>query len=88
MAMQDAGQPIDFNTVHARLEPAFQDRLAHIVLDASAATIEDGLACLEALRKEDRETIRRDLKTRIKNAERAGRIGEALDLIKLLNELL
>jgi DNA primase len=88
MAMHDAGQPIDFNTVHARLEPAFQNRLAHIVLDASTATIEDGLACLEALRKEDRETIRRDLKTRIKNAEREGRLAEALDLIKILNELL
>jgi hypothetical protein len=87
MAMHDAGETIDFNALHARLEPVFQDRLGAIVLDAGAATIEDGLACLDALRKEDRESVRRELKMRIKNAEREGKIAEALELIRLLNEL-
>jgi len=87
IAMHEAGEPIDFNALHDHLEPFFQSRLGAIVLDAGLATIEDGVACLEALRKEDRESIRRDLKTRIKNAERAGKMAEALEFMKFLSEL-
>ena len=80
--MHDAGETISFNTLHARVHPsALQDILAAIVLDSGAggaATLEDGLACVEALRREDRETMLRELKSRIKSAEREGRIGEAL----------
>ncbi len=88
IAMHDSGEEIDFNALHARVGPAFQNRLGAIVLDAGTATLEDGLACIAALRKEDRDTIIRDLKSRIKAAEREGKIADALDLIRQLNKLL
>lgn len=88
-AMQDGGETVSFNTLHARLPPAMQDILASLVLDAGAgngASLEDGLACVEALRRDDRETIVRDLKTRIKSAEREGRMHEALALMQQLSQ--
>jgi len=85
--MHDAGETISFNTLHARIHPSLQDVLAAIVLDSGGgATLEDGLACVEALRREDRETILRDLKSRIKSAEREGRLSEALALMQQLSQ--
>jgi DNA primase len=87
-AMHDGGESVSFNTLHARVPPAMQDILASLVLDAGAgggATLEDGLACVEALRRDDRDTMVRDLKTRIKSAEREGRINEALALMQQLS---
>lgn len=85
--MVDAGETISFNALHARIPSALQDILAAIVLDSSAGhtiTMGDGLACVEALRREDREAMRRDLKSRIQSAEREGRVGEAMDLMQQL----
>ncbi len=87
IAMHDAGEPIDFNTVHDRLTPALQGRFAAIVLDSSPASIEDGQACVAALKREDKETIRRELKARIRTAEREGRMAEAMDLAGELSRL-
>lgn len=87
IAMHGAGEPIDFNTVHARLTPALQERLAAIVLGAGAATVEDGMACLAALKREDKGAEVRELKTRIKAAEREGRMAEALELARQLSQL-
>jgi DNA primase len=81
IGMHDAGDPIDFNSVHSRLQGALQERFASIVLDAPVASPEDGLACVEALRREDRETLRRELKARIREAERSGDLAEALRLM-------
>jgi DNA primase len=89
LTMQDAGETVSFNTLHARLHPSTQDVLAAIVLDAgsgSAATLEDGLACVEALRREDRDAILRELKSRIKSAERDGRLAEAIALMQQLSQ--
>jgi DNA primase len=89
LTMYDAGETISFNTLHARIHPSLQDTLAAIVLDsgsAGGATLEDGLACVEALRREDRETMLRELKSRIKSAEREGRMGEALALMQQLSQ--
>jgi hypothetical protein len=89
IAMHDAREPIGFNALHERLEDADQQLLSAIVLDAASSgnTVEDGLACIEALRRDERETIRRDLKGRIKIAEREGRMAEALDMMRQLAEL-
>jgi DNA primase len=87
MSMHDAGEAIAFNSLHERLAAADQERLASIVLNAEAAQIEDGLACIEAVRREERERVRRELKTRVKLAEREGRIGEALELMRELSGL-
>src|SRR5580698_8873525 len=89
LTMHDAGETISFNTLHARIHPSLQDVFAAIVLDngsGGGATLEDGLACVEALRREDRETILRDLKSRIKSAEREGRLSEALALMQQLSQ--
>ncbi|HYA17480.1 MAG TPA: DNA primase [Bryobacteraceae bacterium] len=87
IAMHDHGEAIDFNSVHARLPAALQASFEAIVLDAPVASLDDGLACIEALRRDDRESQRRDLKTRIKEAEREGRITEALQLTTELSLL-
>ena len=87
--MHDAGETVNFNTLHARIHPSLQDILAAIVLDTGSggeATLENGLACVEALRRDDRETILRELKSRIKSAEREGRLSEALALMQQLSQ--
>ncbi len=89
IAMHDAGETISFNTLHERVHPSLQENLAAVVLDSGAggATLEDGLACVEKLRRTDRESLIRELKTQIKSAEREGRIEDALDLAQQLQKL-
>jgi DNA primase len=89
ITMHDAGEAVSFNTVHERLHPSMQESLAGVLLDSGhgGATLEDGLACIDALRRADREYLIRELKTRIKAAEREGRLMEALDLARELSQL-
>jgi len=89
IAMHDARETVNFNTLHERLNPALQENLAAIVLDSatSGATLEDGLACVDALRRTDRESLLRELKLRIKSAEREGRIEEAIELTQQLSHI-
>jgi DNA primase len=86
IAMHEAGEPISFNAVHERLEAAHQERLATIVLAAACAAVEDGFACIEAMRREENETARKDIKARIRLAEREGRIAEAMELMRTLSQ--
>lgn len=86
-AMHDAGETINFNSLHARITESLQEAFAAIVLDGrveGVVTLENGVACVEKLRREDREARLRDLKSRIQTAEREGRVSEAMDLMKLL----
>lgn len=89
VSMHDAGELVSFNTLHERLTPPLQEKLAAIMLEheSETASLEDGLACIEALRHSDRENIMRELKTRIKSAEREGRMEEAMDLARRLSEV-
>jgi DNA primase len=89
IAMHDAGETISFNTLHERVHQSLQESLAAVVLDSGAGggTLEDGLACVEALRRADRENAIRELKTQIKSAEREGRIKDALDLAHQLSKV-
>jgi DNA primase len=89
LTMHDAGETVNFNTLHARLLPSLQDNLATVVLDHGSGhdvTLEAGLACVDALRREHRETTLRELKSRIKAAEREGRFAEALALMRQLSQ--
>ena len=89
ISMHDAGEAISFNTLHdaasARsrnfLPPSFSMRTA------GAATMEDGLACVDALRREDSaKAIRRELKIRASSrAEREGQV--AAKRLSLMREL-
>ena len=89
IAMHDAKDAIDFNSLHERLDKPEQDRLAAIVLEAdgSGLTLEDGVACIDALRRTAKESARRELKAQIKAAEREGRMQEAIQLVGRLAEL-
>jgi DNA primase len=89
IAMHDAGETVNFNSLHERLHPSMQESLAAVLLDSheGGGTLEDGLACVEALRRADHENTLRDLKSRIKSAEREGRLLEALQLAQELSEL-
>jgi DNA primase len=89
IAMHDAGEHIGFNSLYERLSAADQKRLSDIVLegDAAGTTVEDGAACVDTLERQHRETMRRELKARIKLAEREGRIRDAIELMHRLSEL-
>jgi DNA primase len=86
MAMHEAGETISFVAVHERLPGAQQELMQAIVLEAASAgsTLEDGLACIAAWKRESHGETQRDLKTQIKQAERDGRFEDALELMKQL----
>jgi DNA primase len=88
ITMHDANVAISFNALHERLAPADQEKLASIVLVAAggSVTAEDGTACIDKMRRDNRETIVRDLKARIKIAEREGRFSDAFELMRTLSE--
>jgi hypothetical protein len=90
IGMFDAGEEITFHALHARLGAADQDRLAALVLEPAAGNTfvtEDGAACIESMRREEREARQRDLKARIKAAEREGSLEHAFRLMKELQNL-
>lgn len=89
ISMHGAGETINFNTLRERLEGEEQERLGGIVLEAAieSVTAEDGMACIERMRRDDVAAAQRDLKARIKTAEREGRLEQAFDLMRQLSEL-
>jgi DNA primase len=89
MAMHEAGEAISFVAVHERLSTAQQDLLQAIVLEAAnaGATLADGLACIDAWKRESHGETQRDLKAQIKQAEREGRFEDALRLMKQLGKI-
>lgn len=88
IAMHEAGEPVSFVSVHERLPGPLQKLLEDIVLkdDISLASIEDGLACIEAWKREIHGETQRDLKAQIKQAEREGRFEDALRLMTQLSK--
>jgi hypothetical protein len=90
IAAHDAGDPISFEAVHARVPPSQQELLISIVLERDsthAATFENALLSLDALQRIEIEQTIHDLKSRIKTAEREGRIQEALNLYEQLTRI-
>jgi DNA primase len=82
------GEPLNFASINDRLAETDQIWLASLLLDAiHAPEIEDGLACLAALERHERESARRDLRARVRAAEREGHINEALTLMQQLRAL-
>jgi DNA primase len=90
-AAHASGAAIAFDAVSARLEPADQNLLAEVALsedaEAHEMTLEYGKQCLESLQRSGERDRRGQLKTRIKEAERAGNLGEALRLARELQEV-
>jgi DNA primase len=91
-ALHDSGAPFGVAELDARLEEADRARLAAIVMDDEATGDEiplwRGVASIEKLRGwESWERRVADLRKRSAEAERAGRLAEALQLIKEIDEL-
>jgi hypothetical protein len=88
IGMHETGEAISFVSVHERLGKAQRTLFEAIVLEAANCenTLEDGLACIEAWKRESQNEAQRDLKARIKQAEREGRFEEALRLMALLSQ--
>ncbi len=86
ISMHEAGEDVNFLAVHDRLTPPLQKLLEGIVLrdDATPDSIEDGLACVAAWKRDTQVETQRDLKAQIKQAERDGRFEDALRLMKQL----
>jgi DNA primase len=88
LGAEERGEALNFASINGRLSETDQIWLASLLLDAvHAPDIEDGLACLVTLERYERESARRDLRARIRAAEREGRINEALALMQQLHAL-
>jgi DNA primase len=84
LAAHKSGVPVTFDGVSARLDPADRNLLAGIALTEDAEAHEMSLAygesCLEAVLPSEAADQRARLKARIREAERAGNLEEALRL--------
>jgi DNA primase len=89
-AIHAAGVPLTFDALHSRLEEADQNLLAAAVLLADGEghdfTLEYGMQCVESLRRSGHQESVRELKRRIKEAERTGSLAEALRLAQELQQ--
>ena len=78
------GERVSYGTIHARLSERDQELLAEGLLRSATEegqpSVEEGLACIEALARDEEKRDRVDLKTRIREAERRGDLAEALRL--------
>ncbi len=86
LTMHEAGESISFVSVHERLSRELQTLLQAIVLEAASidATLELGLSCIDAWKRETLGVGERDIKAQIRQAEREGRIADALALMRKL----
>ena len=91
ITLQENAAPITYTAVNNRLEQKEQDLLASAFLTGDAesqvATQEEAYACVEALIAEERERERTTLKTKIREAERAGDHTQAMTLSAELHRL-
>jgi hypothetical protein len=84
-AVEDAGGRVGFDEVNGRLEEADQNLLAQTVLNEDGEmSREDVLAALARIQLSEQQGLRAQLKTRIGEAERAGRLEEAMRLAQEL----
>jgi hypothetical protein len=90
-AQYEAGARIGFNEIHDRLEEEDRGIFSAAVLlqetDETEISVEQGIACLRSLQGADIEAGRTALKARIKDAERAGNMEEALRLSQELDRI-
>jgi DNA primase len=88
-ALHDAGAPFGLAELDARLEDADRSRLASIALSDETKdenySLQVGVACLEKLQRQTLGAQISALKASIKEAERAGKVTEALRLYEDLH---
>jgi DNA primase len=87
-ALDDSGERVSFDNLHARLEDADRELLADVVLNEEEEFSREAVdAALESVRVSDGRQRRDELKARIKESERAGKWDEALRLMSDLRAL-
>jgi DNA primase len=87
-ALHEAGGRVGFDEVNGRLEEADQHLLAHTVLNEDGEiSREEVVASIESMRRSEQQHLRLRMKTRISEAERAGRLDEAIGLTAELQAL-
>jgi DNA primase len=87
-ALEDAGSPVGFHEVNGRLEEADQTLLAQALLnDDSAITRDEVSAALDSMRRSEQHYRHVQLKARIGELERSGKMEDALRLTMELQGL-
>jgi DNA primase len=90
IAAHAAGAAVAFDTIGARLEDSDRGLLADLALSEDAdrheMSVDYGRECLASLRRSEEGARREEMKTRIKQAERAGNLTEALRLAQEMQE--
>lgn len=90
-ALDAGGGRIDYEELHARLEENDQELLASAVLrdetNEAGVSLPQGEACLRSLERSSLKGRLTALKTRVREAERAGDLNEALRLAEELRQL-
>ena len=90
-ALDEAGEPVDFAALDARLEDNDRTLLVTSVLadetDSAVLSLEQGEACLSRLESSQRDDERSELKAKVRAAERGGDLGEALRLSAELSRM-
>jgi len=90
-ALDEAGEPVTFAELDARLEENDRIQLASIVLadktDSGVYSLQQGEACLETLENLRRDGELAELKAKVRAAERGGDLKEALRLNAELNRM-
>ncbi len=91
LALHEAGGHCTYGALHGRLAEPEQEMLAAALLNDDAAlrspSVEEGMACLEALVEDERSRERSGIKIRIREAEHSGNLTEALRLSEELHRL-
>jgi len=86
--VEESGGRIGFDEINSRLEEADQNLLAQTVLNEDGEIArEDVIAALESMKRSEQQNLRGQLKTRISESERAGRLEEAMRLTMELQVL-
>jgi DNA primase len=90
-AVYASGGSLNFDAVNARLEQDDQNVLAELLLseeaDSGEQNLDYGRRCLESLMRSEGQLRRSELKTLVKQAEREGKVHEALRLAQELERL-
>ena len=80
-ALDEAGGRLGFDEVNARLDEADQNLLAQAVLNEDGeVSREEVMACVASMLRSNEQYVKLQMKTRIHEAERAGRHQEAIRL--------
>jgi DNA primase len=93
-AILEAGDPPDWEAALSRLAPAEADLLSRLLLadedfvgEPDPAGLPQALACLECLESTSAEIRVAEIKLRIREAERSGRLRDALTLMEELSQM-